>query len=400
MDYDDKFWQWVSYHATDNPSRLRLKYGADREDEIRQVECRHKYSGKFPKTLAACARFYFPTTLSAEQATSDRLAEFHASLIDTGETVADLTAGLGIDTLHIAGKASHITAVERNPTVADALAHNSRELGINNISVICNDCRDYIKQAATFDTVFIDPARRSADGGRVYALNQCEPDVTAILPMVCVSCKRSIIKMSPMLDITHTLKLLPDGTEFIILGTSTECKELIAVTDFTADTKTGASSVTHKAITLLPSGRESIFEFSADDETKSTVIYGVPEVGNYIYEPYPAAMKTGAVKLLGTRFGLTKIHPNTHIYHSSQLLYDYPGEAFKIKEILPYKSKHIKRLHSQWPRIDITTRNFGLSADTLRAKLAVKDGGDERLFAVTATGEERLMIIVERITGC
>ncbi len=56
-----------------------------------------KSQKKLPDTLK-CKDFIFPTLLSEEQCTSDMLAEFHASLIDEGTTVADLTGGLGIDT--------------------------------------------------------------------------------------------------------------------------------------------------------------------------------------------------------------------------------------------------------------------------------------------------------------
>lgn len=50
--------------------------------------------------------FIFPTSLSAEQCTSELLARFHANLVPDNGVVLDMTCGLGIDAFHIAGKVS------------------------------------------------------------------------------------------------------------------------------------------------------------------------------------------------------------------------------------------------------------------------------------------------------
>ncbi len=98
MNLSDEFFSWIQQHATDDPARLRLKMrgklvgGLDASAAILQIECRRKYAAKFADTLAADPRFYFPGGINAEQATSDRLARFHATLIEPGKKVADLTS--------------------------------------------------------------------------------------------------------------------------------------------------------------------------------------------------------------------------------------------------------------------------------------------------------------------
>ena len=119
MNLSDEFFSWIQQHATDDPARLRLKMrgklvgGLDASAAILQIECRRKYAAKFADTLAADPRFYFPGGINAEQATSDRLAGFHASLIEPGKKVADLTSGLGIDAMHLARKSDAVIAIER-----------------------------------------------------------------------------------------------------------------------------------------------------------------------------------------------------------------------------------------------------------------------------------------------
>ena len=123
-----------------------------------------------------------------------------------------------------------------------------------------------------FGTAFIDPARRDANGGRVFSLADCEPDVTAMLPSISKICRRLIVKMSPMLDISHTINALDGCSQIISLGTATECKELIAVKDF--DRK--SSEIEIKGITLLPDGI-SDFSYTKEEEQGATMPnYSIP----------------------------------------------------------------------------------------------------------------------------
>jgi hypothetical protein len=387
MDFSADFFDWIQANASADPSRLRLKYGAARAFEILQIECRRRHGAKIASTLAENPHFIFPTALSGEQSTSDRLARFHASLIKPESRVADLTSGLGIDAMAVA-RHSSVTAVELNPIVADALRYNSSAL--NKFEVVNADCRDFIRDAAArgdyFDYIFIDPARRRADGSRIFALSECQPSVVDMLPTLRKICKTLIIKASPMLDIAHTLVELPDAAQLIALGTTTECKELDIICDFDAQP---LSLSIIKAVTLTQDSL-SEFSFTRDEEQAAEATYGLPEVGQLIFDPYPAVMKAGAMKLLSQRFGLSKLAPNTHLWYGSSRVEDFPGHAYQIVEVLPYASKNIKRYASRYPRVGVTVRNFDIAADVLRAKLGVKDGPD-RLFAAS-TQSARLLI--------
>jgi hypothetical protein len=56
----------------------------------------------------------------------------------------------------------------------------------------------------------------------------------------------------------------------------------------------------------------------------------------------------------------------------------------------------IKRVKNIYAKMEIAVRNFGMSADALRTKLAVKQGGDYRLLGVTDKNENRLMLILKK----
>ena len=51
----------------------------------------------------------------------------------------------------------------------------------------------------------------------------------------------------------------------------------------------------------------------------------------------------------------------------------------------------------QYPQINVATRNFMMSADDLRLKLKVKDGGDKRVFGCTILEGSRHLIVTSKV---
>ncbi|MDE6166624.1 MAG: methyltransferase domain-containing protein, partial [Muribaculaceae bacterium] len=200
---------------------LRAKGNPAELDRILQDECRRRASRKLAATLSSAPGFRFPTSLSAEQCTADNVAEFHASLIEPGSSVVDLTCGLGIDSFHMARRCLRVVCMDIDSDVSAAIGHNARELGLENISAVCGDCREWLEGYAgePFDVAFIDPARRADDGSRLYSLTQCKPDVVEMIPLIAAHARRLIIKASPMLDVTTSLAELSEGAAVYAVGT-------------------------------------------------------------------------------------------------------------------------------------------------------------------------------------
>lgn len=393
----DEFFGWIAAHASDDIAKLRLKYGHDYDQAITQIECRRKFGKKLEQTLTAFPDFYFPSVLSGEQSTSDLLAEFHASLMPEGLAVADLTAGLGIDALHAATRAASVVAVERDEDKVNALKFNAEALKADNITAICSDCRDFIDKCIAegrrFDTVFIDPARRSADGGRVFALADCEPDVTALMPKLVQICRMLIIKASPMLDIAHTCgALVPAPQAVMAVGSAAECKELLVTLVFDS-AEEGAAVI--EAVTLHPDRSATTFAFTSEQEKNAPqppVIENLTK-GDYICEPNPELMKTGAFKMVAERWQLSVFHPNTRVFAAKEVPGGFPGTCYRVLKVLPYASRVIKSFSKEYPMINVAARNFGISADALRAKLKVRDGGSLRLYGITGSGGEKMLVV-------
>ena len=400
----NEFFKWIDLHAKKDPSALRLKYAGKTSPEmdygnaITQIECRRKFGTKLSETLAAFPEFIFPSILSGEQSTSDLLAQFHTDLIVDKSAVCDLTAGLGIDAFHFCQKAKTVTAVEIDNERVEAIRYNASGLGLDNLEIVAGDCREFIKEAAAkgfyFDYVFIDPARRSDDGKRVFALSDCKPDIIELLPVLSKICCNLIIKASPMLDITHCIRTLGNITEsVIVLGTQTECKELVIVINFKHETE----SPIIRCVTLSNNGTAEI-SFTLSEENILDIRSGRPlEPGDYIYEPYPSVMKSGAFNLLANKFNLWQFSANTRLLYSDKCDNSFPGSIYSVIDVQPYASKVIKRLNKKYPLANIATRNFGVNADILRARLGIKDGGNVKIYGYTDENNDRILAVTEKI---
>ena len=262
--------KWIEEHHDFDTTKLRLSCRKKNdasiyEFAILQIECRKRAAKKLHNTLKM-PHFVFPTTLSAEQCTSDDLAEFHATLINEGETILDMTAGLGIDAFHLAQKAKHVTAIDLDKDVAQALSINAKALNITNFTEINTNSIEYLKNSTEhFDTIFIDPARRGDGGKRLFALSDCQPNVVEFLNLIKLHCNKLIVKASPMLDATQVLRELPETTDLYAIGTRQECKELVAILDF----KNPQNAPTLHCIT-----EQHDFAYTHEIETNASARYG------------------------------------------------------------------------------------------------------------------------------
>lgn len=395
MEITDAMLSWMNAHRDDDTMKLRMRY---RESDdagkiafmILQIECRRKAAKKLPE-LVSNPRIVFPTSLSVEQCTSELLAREHSLLISEGDRVLDLTCGLGIDAFAICSRASGVVAIERDKGVAQAVEINAATLGITNITVVNDSCEEYLSRCCRlFDCMFVDPARRGEMGQRLYALGDCSPDIVSLLSMIRQHSPRLIIKASPMLDIWQVMSELSPLTAVNVYGTTRECKELVLILDFDRS----SCPIKVSAITVGHGFRdEVVFDGLYDSESCN---YRLPVVGDYLYEPYPAVMKTGCFNQLASKFGVAKLQRDTHLYLSSSIVDGFPGECFVIDEIIPFSSKEIKAFKKRRERMNVATRNFRIKAEQLKKQLAVIDGGDKMLFGVTLADNSAAMIIAHK----
>ena len=64
---------------------------------------------------------------------------------------------------------------------------------------------------------------------------------------------------------------------------------------------------------------------------------------SFLYEPNAAILKSGAFNEIATQFNLKKLHVNTHLYTSEELVDNFPGRAFQVLKTIPYNKKTVAK---------------------------------------------------------
>ena len=200
--------------------------GTDFSLALRQIEARQLLQKKVP-LWSQNDDLLFSVRLSIEQCSSEATAHYKADLLQ-GDSFADLTGGLGIDTFFIAQHFTKADYVERQSELCELARHNFEVLGAN-IEVHNATAEDYLNHCSSVDCLYLDPARRDAYGRKTVGIGDCTPNVAELQNLLLQKARRVMIKLSPMLDISKALEELHCVRDVHVVAVNNECKELIFI---------------------------------------------------------------------------------------------------------------------------------------------------------------------------
>ena len=401
--------------------------GLDARDlAVSTIESRNKLSKKVPEWYSETSLVY-PNTLSAEQCSSSATALYKADLAlrIAGEKgrVADLTGGLGVDSWAFAQKVGSVLYNDSNVSLALAATHNFRCLGLSNVSVgsaeVTPSSVSGIVQDFHPDLIYLDPARRSKDGRKVFMLEDCSPDVVGLLPDLFLNCRNVLLKLSPMADISLVSEKLnrsyeagleasgKDGwngnwvREIHVIAIGGECKELLVWMD--REWK-GACS-----LTCCEDG--DILSFSESETTGSKPVLPESVDAGILFEPGKSLTKAGVFNAVCGKFGMVKLARSTHLYTFKDVMTREEtlsrleslrpfGKIYDVVEILPMNKASFKEVKKNYPRSEVSARNIPLASDELRSRLGVSSGEDAHIFGArieTPFQNGNFLIVCRRI---
>lgn len=336
------------------------------------------------------------------------------SLSGKGIITADLTGGMGIDSFFISRIAEKHYYFERNTELCEATAYNFRQLGAKNIivanrDITANGCAALEElKGKGIDLLYIDPARRLADGKKAILLQDYEPNVVELQEKMFEVSPYILVKVSPMADISLNLKLLPKTSAVYVVTVDNECKELLFLLNKDNEeapdinvvflyNKLNTSRIQNNKseCTLKPDSEVSDFELivQKDNVTEKGVATYTSQVKSYLYELGKGWLKAGAFNLASQRYNCEKLAASTHLYTSDEQINEFPGKAYKIEEVIPFNKKSLKELAKKFPKADITARNFPLDTNALKKLSGIKDGGEKHIFATTLHNGEKVLIV-------
>lgn len=363
---------------------LAKQTDVDRNFVLTQVSGMQAIEKKIPSWYGRFS-LLFPPHLSMEQCSSELTARYKASLV-RGERFTDLTGGFGVDCAFMSVNFSEAVYVEQQELLCDLAQHNFKTLKLNHIKIINVDTHQIIATMDRQSWVYIDPARRSDSGNKTFLLEDCHPDMTKIYGAILEKTDHLMVKLSPMLDISLALAGMPQTNAIYVVAVDNECKELLFIID-----KEHSTMANIHCINLHEYRQAQNFIFTREQESNATPEIATT-VGQYLYEPNSAILKAGAFKLVAVRFGLEKLHLQSHLYTANHHSEAFPGRVFKVDDVYGTSKGEIKRLQAAVKKANIATRNFPESVDRLRKKLNIADGGEHFLFATTNTKGNHIII--------
>ena len=388
----------LSQHQHDDVQQLALQRNrfpqlsdTDFRFFLQQIEGKQRTRDKLP-TLNQLPDWWFPVRLSCEQCSSEATAGYKAQIYpSTCHTLIDLTAGYGVDTFFMAEGVQEAHYVERNAELC-AIAEHNFSLYRPKIQVHNTTAEEFLATLPISNSqfpiannlypisntlIYLDPARRSQSGGKVFRIEDCEPNVIELLPTLRLHANHIMIKFSPMLDITAALRVLGRDWDTHIVAVNNEVKEVLFLT---------GTGVMH-AVNIRGMQTDRFF-FSPENEQQAKLTIAA-DIQQYIYEPNAAIIKAGAYRLVGERYELQKLDTNTHLYTSDSFISGFPG---RVWEVIEAEVKDPKKQLDSHAKYSILSRNYPLSPDDIRKKYKLKDGDDRYLLAARHQGKPKLIL--------
>ncbi len=323
-----------------------------------QVKNLQKCRTKLPSYFAVQA---IVPTLAYEQSSSEECA-LRKQL--SGESVLDLTCGLGVDAYALSKRFKRVVTIERNEMVAEVARENFRRLGADNIEVVCSSAEKYLANCTDhFDWCFSDPDRRGAKGEKLVRLEDCSPDVVTLMPTLQRVADRICIKCSPLFDVDEAFRLFGDcSIETVSL--SGEAKEVNIYIDGSAPRLTAVAI--------------GIGEFSASGEERNAARWSAEpsDLSQYRYITLPD-VALQHTRMVAVAFeGKCNVWSNNGVALSVEKPTNVLGRTFEVEAIYNIDNA-FKRL-MKGRKAEIYRRDFPMANAEICKRYRCSEGGSEK----------------------
>lgn len=383
-----KVQQFINENLNTEITKLILKGSPFNDISVQelanQIVAKQKSTKKLT-TWFSSDDIYYPPKISIEQTSSEITAKYKSKIV-AGNSIIDITGGFGVDCFYFAKQFKQVTHCEINEDLSKIVTHNNQQLKVDNIDTFSGNGFDFLKETnQTFDCIYIDPSRRNDVKGKVFLLKDCLPFIPPKIDFFFTKTNQILIKVSPILDISNTIKDLKNVKEVHIVALNNEVKEVLFLLE------KGYEDITE--IKTINFQKENTQEFTFNLEEKTTSTYAEPLT--YLYEPNAAILKSGGFHQISKKLNIFKLHQHSHLYTSKELIH-FPGRRFKITHHMNYDKKELKKILPN-QKANITTRNFPKTVAQIRKETKIKDGGELYIFLTTDLNNKYKLIICNKL---
>lgn len=390
--------RFVREHREEDVRALALKARRDNDIDLPwaldQIQGWQTAKRKLP-SWAAIDGIIYPPHLSMEQCSSEQTALYKCDIVErlpqsSRETLIDLTGGFGVDFAFLARLAQRAVYVERQEHLCESARHNFGMLKLSHATVIHADAEAVLQDLDTNPTttlLYLDPARRDSNCARTYAITDCTPDVLELRDRLFEVADNVLLKLSPMLDWHKAVNDLGERVaEVHIVSVANECKELLIL-----------MNANHQGEPVIHcvNDNQTLLYLPSQDVLLQQIAVG--ENAAYMYEPNASVMKAGCFGLLTERFPVKALATDSHLFVSSEEVEDFPGRRFAVTAVTSMNKKELAQAMKGINRANVATRNFPMTAQQLRQRLRLLDGGDTYIFGTTDAGGHRLLFFCHKV---
>lgn len=341
-----------------------------------QVKNLQKCRSKLPSYYAVQA---IVPTLAYEQSSSEECA-LRKRL--EGGSVLDLTCGLGVDAYALSKRFKRVVTIERNEAVASVARENFRRLGAENIEVINSSAEEYLASCTDhFDWCFSDPDRRGERGEKLVRLEDCSPNVVALMTTLKRIADNICIKCSPLFDVDEAFRLFGScSVETVSL--SGEAKEVNIYIDDSAP--------------QLSAVAIGIGEFSCSVEERNNAKWSAQpaDITQYRYITLPDVALQHSRMVAAAFEGECDVWSNNGVALSVERPSEPLGRTFEVEGIYELNSEFKRMMRGR--KVEIYRRDYPMANAEICKRYRCSEGGAER-WCFTRIGEKFLAIKMNSI---
>lgn len=348
---------------------------------LTQAKLRARAKAKFGEF----ANSMFFTEDGLEQASRLQVAALHAGRFRNAgiRQVADLGCGIGAESLALAAIDLNVVAVELDEVTAACATYNLAPF--DNARVENGDVTNL--DLTGFESQFFDPARRELGTGRQKATRKFDP--TQFSPnfdwILSEAGKRPTgIKLGP----GHPHEAIPEGCEAQWISDHGDLVELTLW--FGSLARPGVA----RSALLITDGAS--FELQSSEANPAHA--ELREIGEYIYEPDNAVVRSHLIGVLADSLNLGLIAPDIAYLTGDYLLESPWLRGFRVLETMAFDRKKLKaRLQELGIGIlEIKKRGSDVVPEALRKELQLK-GKRAATLIVTRVGDSHRALICEAV---
>ncbi|WP_066582385.1 class I SAM-dependent methyltransferase [Cellulomonas timonensis] len=320
------------------------------------------------------------TPAGLEQATRLTVAAHHARRYTAAgvSKVADLTCGVGADSMAFAGVGLDVLAVDLDEVSASVATVNLRHFP--EAEVRHGDGLAVDLEAEGVDGVYADPARRTSSGSRVFDPAAYEPSLDAVLGLRA-RVPALGLKLGP--GVPHSA--LPDDAEAQWVSVDGDVVELGLWFGPLAPDGPGRS-----ALVLRPDGAH-VLRSGVDGPAAPPV----GPVGGYLYEPDGAVIRAGLVADVATAVQ-GRLVDRTIAYVTSDVLRPTPtATAYRVLDTLPFGLKRLRTYLRERDvgRLTIKKRGTAVVPEQLRAQLSLRGSAESTIILTRVDGRQQVLVV-------